>query len=307
MKKVILPAALAVLMPFALIGPASLSAGEEGHSHHSHDMHERHGSSPAVSEPVVDMETSPAEITAGKPATIVFTIRDQDGRPVRDLAITHDRILHVVIISDDLSVFGHIHAEDRGPITAEMKDNARFPVSFTFPKAGRYNIALDFATGGRSFSELLDLDVDGSPAMGTVKRDLSRVKDFNGYHVKLTVSPEEPVAGKQTTLRYMFTRNGVPVADIEPYLSAAMHLAVINEGMQHYFVHAHGDRPGAMHHMGHEGHMATHVGHSVPAGTKFGPEIEASVVFPVPGVYKIFSEIRHDGKVLPIDFMVDVR
>ena len=305
MKRKNLWTALAVIVSLSVIGAGRTDAATEDHSHHAHDMHGGHAA--AGPQPVVDMETQPAEIMAGTPATITFTIRDDDGKPVRDLAITHDRIVHVVIISEDLSVFGHIHAEDLGPITQEMKENARFPVRYTFPKAGKYNIAVDFAYGGRGYSELLDLDVGGTPPMGGVRKDLSREKKFGGYDVKLTISPEIPVAGKETSLRYTFMKNGSPVADIEPYLSAAMHLAVINEGMQHYFVHAHGDRPGAMHHMGHEGHMATHMGHSVPAGTTFGPEIEANVVFPVKGTYKIFSEIRHDGEVRLIDFMVEVR
>jgi hypothetical protein len=48
------------------------------------------------------------------------------------------------------------------------------------------------------------------------------------------------------------------------------------------------------------------MGHSVPAGAVFGPEIEASVIFPVKGVYKIFSEIKHQGRVRVLDFMVTV-
>jgi len=297
---------LLALASVVMLGLNRGYAGEESHSHHSHQMHEQ-ASAPAVPEPVVDMETVPAEITAGSQATIMFLLRDDKNKPIKDLVITHDRLIHVVIISEDLSVFGHIHAEDIGPITTEMRESARFPVRYTFPKAGKYNIAVDFAYGGRGYSELLDLEVGGSPAMGSVQKDLSHEKDFNGYLVKLTISPETPVAGKETTLRYTFTKNGRPVADIEPYLSAAMHLAVINEGVQHYFIHAHGDRPGAMQHRGHEGHMALHMGHSVPAGAKFGPEIEANVVFPVRGTYKIFSEIQHDGKVRLIEFMVEVR
>jgi len=281
-------------------------AGEESQSHHSHQMHE-HSSVPAVPEPVVDMETMPVEITAGSQATITFSIRDDNNKPVKDLVITHDRLIHVVIISEDLSVFGHIHVEDLGPITQEMKENARFPVRYTFPKAGKYNIAVDFAYGGRGYSELLDLDVGGTPPMGSVQKDLSHEKEFGGYLVKLTISPEHPVAGAETMLRYAIMKDGKPVSDIEPYLSAAMHLAIINEGAGNYFVHAHGDQPGAMHHSGHAGHMASDTGHSSPAGKTYGPEIAASVVFPVRGTYKIFSEIRHDGKVRLIEFMVDVR
>ena len=297
---------LAASVAFIVHGATWGHAAGGGHDHHDHEMH-RHASGPAGLQPVVDLETAPAVITAGNPATITFTIRDDSNNPLKDLVITHDRLIHVVIISEDLSVFGHIHTEDIGPITAEMKERAEFPVRFTFPKAGRYTIAVDFAVRDKGYSELLDLEVSGSPAMGSVHRDLSREKVFDGYSVKLAVSPEQPVAGKETMLRYTILKDGTPVTDIEPYLSAAMHLAVINEGAGKYFVHAHGDRPGAMQHTGHEGHMASHMEHSSPPGAVYGPEIEARVVFPAKGMYKIFSEIGHQGKVRLLDFMVNVQ
>ncbi|NJD55243.1 MAG: hypothetical protein FIA94_02420 [Nitrospirae bacterium] len=297
---------LAVIVSLIMQGAGPGYAAEGGHDHHDHEAHQ-HASSPAGPEPVVDLETAPAVIVAGKPAMITFTIRDDNNNPIKDLVITHDRLIHVVIISEDLSVFGHIHAEDIGPITAEMKDHARFPVRFTFPKAGKYTLAVDFAVRDRGYSELLDLEVSGSPLMGSVHRDLSREKDFDGYKVNLVLSPEQPVAGKETVLRYTIMKDGKPVADIEPYLAAAMHLAVINEGAGNYFVHAHGDRPGAMQHTGHAGHMTSHMGHSSPSGTVYGPEIEAHVVFPAKGTYKVFSEIRHQDKVRLFDFMVNVQ
>jgi hypothetical protein len=297
---------LSVFMSVMVLGLIPFAEGQSDHGHHMHEGHAHHMPAPAGPEPVVDMETVPAEVSAGSPAMVTFLVRDDNGNPMKDLSITHDRILHVIIISEDLSVFGHIHAEDLGPVTPEMKENARFPVRYTFPKAGNYVMAVDFAAQGRGFSELLDIEVAGSPRMGKVQKDFGREKGFEGYQVKLTLLPEKPVAGKETTLRYLIMKDGKPVSDIEPYLSAAMHLAVINEGVQHYFVHAHGDRPGAMQHKGHEGHMAAHMGHSVPAGAVFGPEIEASVIFPVKGVYKIFSEIKHQGRVRVLDFMVTV-
>jgi hypothetical protein len=39
---------------------------------------------------------------------------------------------------------------------------------------------------------------------------------------------------------------------------------------------------------------------------KFGPKIEAAVVFPAKGIYKIFSQVERRGKVLLFEFMVDV-
>ena len=43
---------------------------------------------------------------------------------------------------------------------------------------------------------------------------------------------------------------------------------------------------------------------SVP--DKFGPDITAQIVFPSKGIYQIFSEIKHQDKVIPLSFMVEV-
>jgi hypothetical protein len=67
------------------------------------------------------------------------------------------------------------------------------------------------------------------------------------------------------------------------------------------FIHAHGVIPGESDtHMDHM-HM-----HAEPE-KKFGPEIESVVVFPVKGVYKIFSQVNDRGTVLLFEFMVKVQ
>jgi len=38
----------------------------------------------------------------------------------------------------------------------------------------------------------------------------------------------------------------------------------------------------------------------------FGPRIDADVVFPAGGIYKIFSQVRHGDRVLLFDFMLKV-
>jgi hypothetical protein len=77
-----------------------------------------------------------------------------------------------------------------------------------------------------------------------------------------------------------------------------MHLAIVPVDLK-AFIHAHGEIPGEHHE--HHDHL-----HSVPP-QRFGPEIDAEVVMPAKGVYKIFSQVKHQGKVLLFDFMVDVQ
>jgi hypothetical protein len=104
--------------------------------------------------------------------------------------------------------------------------------------------------------------------------------------------------GQLTTLKYSIEKDGKPVSDLESYLAAPMHLAIIAADFRN-FIHAHGEIPGfsSVYSVDHI-HGADHNG--------FGPVIEANVIFPVKGIYQIFSEIKHHGKVIVTSFMLTV-
>ena len=266
----------------------------QGHEHH------HHAENIETPEVIVDLEMHPPVLLSGTPSRILFRIKDAEGRALHNLTVTHDRLLHVIIVSKDFSVFAHIHPDDSGPITDEMKKRAEFEVTYIFPKAGQYLIAVDSAVKGIPFSEHFSIDVTGEPSMGPQKKDLSKEKSFGDYQVSLISRPAVVSAGKETNLIYRIRKNGTAVSDLEPYLSAPMHLAVISADLN-TFVHAHGEIPGeapAQHHAG--GHMHG----SVPG--KFGPEIYAHIIFPTKGLYQVFSELKHQGRVIPLSFMVDV-
>jgi putative copper export protein len=268
------------------------------HAGHESGQHEHYAATGP--EPVVRLETAPRDIKAGTPVAITVYLEGQNGKPLEGLAIHHKRILHAIVVGSDLNVFAHIHAEDIGPVTNQMLRKATFPLRFTFPKAGEYLVGLDFATAGGLYSKTAYIKVSGQPRMGEPKIDLPTEKDFGAYHVTLTVSPNNIKAGAETTLRYLIKKNKQPVADLSPYLGAPMHLAIVLADLKQ-FIHAHGLVPGESH---------THMDHmemQTEPGEKFGPEIDAVVVFPAKGIYKIFSQINHRGKVILFDFMVNVQ
>lgn len=41
--------------------------------------------------------------------------------------------------------------------------------------------------------------------------------------------------------------------------------------------------------------------------TKFDPAIEGNVVFPVKGLYVLFNEVKHQGKIIIVNFMLEVK
>jgi hypothetical protein len=228
---------------------------------------------------------------------MIVHLEDRQGRPVEGLTIHHERILHAIIIGQDLNVFAHIHPEDLGHITDEMVSRATFPLHFTFPKAGAYLVGLDFALPDGLYSKSASLSVAGQPRMGEPTVDTSREKDFGEYHVSLMTSSKSIEAGPETLLRFLITKNGRPVTDLGPFLGAPMHLAVVSTDLTQ-FIHAHGVIPGDSH--THAEHM-----HTMPS-ERYGPEIDAFIVFSVKGVYKIFCQVKHQDKVLLFDFMVKV-
>jgi putative copper resistance protein D len=287
----------ALLMVGALLCAAMLRhdipARHFFHAGHEHTHHPAQG--PA---PVVSLETEPSSINAGSPVKITVRMKDPGGRPLQGLAVSHERILHMLIIGQDMSSFAHIHPEDAGPITGEMLKKAVFPLRFAFPKAGEYLVGVDFFAGDEFYSQVFRVSVAGRPVMGGPKTDLSTRRIFGEYTVTLATSPMQVKAGEEASLRYVIEKDGRPVTDLGPYLGAAMHIAVVSDDLKRY-IHAHGTIPGEPH--AHHDHM-----HAVPP-KRFGPEIEADVVFPVKGIYTMFSQVKHGDKVLLFDFMVNVQ
>jgi len=247
---------------------------------------------------IVRLETVPKDVTAGEPVAITVHIEDQNGRPFTGLIIHHERILHAIIVGSDLNVFAHIHAEDIGTVTDKMLKEATFPLRYSFPKAGEYLVGLDFATAEGMYSEKAYIKVAGSPAMGKPKFNFSTEKNVGDYHITLKTFDKVIKAGQETRLKYIIEQKGKPVTDLEPYLGAPMHLAVVLSDLGQ-FIHVHGFIPG-------ESHSDMGSMHMEPA-KRFGPEIDTVVVFPVKGTYKIFSQVEHRGRVILFDFMVNVQ
>ncbi|HSA77458.1 MAG TPA: CopD family protein [Nitrospirota bacterium] len=270
------------------------NAGQLTSSEHDEHMSHHAGTGPL---PVVRLETNPVQITAGTPVSLIVHLEDRQGMPVEGLTIHHERILHAIIIGQDLNVFAHIHPDDLGPITDEMVSKATFPLHFTFPKAGAYLVGLDFALSDGLYSNSASLSVVGAPRMGEPMVETKREKDFGEYHVSLMTPSKSIEAGPETLLRFLITKNGRPVTDLGPFLGAPMHLAVVRTDLTQ-FIHAHGVIPGDSH--THAEHL-----HTMPS-ERYGPEIDAFVVFSLKGVYKIFCQVKHRDKVLLFDFMVNV-
>jgi hypothetical protein len=248
---------------------------------------------------IAHLTTEPEHVTAGKPATVRISLEDAEGKTLQGLTLMHERYLHMVIVSQDFSVFAHIHPRDFERLTPKVLKSGRFFVRFTFPKAGRYIVGLDFAVRGRPFGRHFIVNVGGKPPMTTAKKDFSREEKAGGLDVALATMPARLTANKEAVLSYVFQKDGKPVTDLQPWLAAPMHLAIVSSDLK-YFMHVHGEVPGMPSSDEHEDHM-----HMI-VPKRFGPRIEVPVVFPAKGLYEVFGQVGHKGKVILTRFMVEV-
>ena len=245
-----------------------------------------------------------ATVEPGVPTQLTFALRDLQGNPVRDLVLDHNRIVHVVIASADFQVFAHIHPEDFAPLTGAMREAAEYSVRYTFPKAGRYLVSVDFMERAYAFSDQFYLNAGQTTAPAAVGSDsFPMEKPFDGYDVKLKTSPATLKAGAPATLDYHFDENGQPATNLNPYLAVPMHLSIIREDLGE-FLHIHGLLPVSL--------TGKLLGESIHAShlflpDHFGPDIEVTnFSFPTPGVYHVFGEVSAGGKVVVTQFVVKV-
>ena len=308
-----------------------LSFAEQHAEHDSHKTQKTDGLN-------VKLHSEPKKIQAGESTTLMFHLTDAKGEPFTDLMVHHDRILHVLIVSENLQTIGHIHPEDFESRDMMEELEGVYTVHFTFPVAGKYIVALDVMTADAEFAKYLYVDVAGEKKMSEISQDFRREKTVVGYteeggdrftkavsitdekrtsayHVKMK-APERIKAGEMVHITYHFMRDGKPITDLVPFLDAPMHFAIVSTRLDG-ILHTHGTVPmnGNIDkmmkkdpHAGHKMKKPPANGHQHQGTTpeKFGPAVMLMTTFPKAGVYQIFGQLKHGDQILFPTFMVKV-
>lgn len=179
----------------------------------------------------VDVQPAKGTIEAGKPVDLLFTLRDPRGAPVKDLETVHERPLHLLMVSKDLSWYAHEHPK--------LQPDGTFTLSWVFPAGGEYTLFHDFTPKNVGMQVVpVKLKVEGAFAQQVaLKPDTDQPKLVDGYTV--TLNTGGPIkTGGETHLAYTITKNGAPVTNLAPYLGAMGHLVIIGEDLKE-FVHSH--------------------------------------------------------------------
>ncbi|MBI2591443.1 MAG: hypothetical protein HYW34_02090 [Candidatus Brennerbacteria bacterium] len=254
-------------------------------------------------------------IIANTEQTITIALKDEAGQPLTNLETGHSRLLHAVIISEDLKTFAHIHPEDFNVITLQNLAKAEFEIKYNFPKPMRYLMAVDFRHQGHDISKKFIISAAGDKEKILIEKNLELNKKINDYSITLETDPTQPLSNEETHLLYRIEKNYRPVKDLEFYLDAPAHLSIVSADLS-TFIHTHGEIPkkqtASVNFNPYIFYPTPALAHgleeneTIAPEQKFGPDIAAHVIFPYPGLYKIFAEFNHQDKIILTDFMVEI-
>lgn len=232
----------------------------------------------------MNVGTTPQQVLPGAPATLEFSVTDKrTGGILKKYQVFQEKLMHVVVIRRDLAYYDHIHPE---------YDNAgTFRIVTTFPDPGTYYLFTEYSPPD-FFENLSVAAVTVGDAKGEAVAHLAvdeRTKIFEDMY-KITLDYKDPIKVNDAvdfTYTIRDARTDEPVTELETYLAAFGHMAAVSEDTQTY----------------------THV-HPVTVplapSDHGGPQVAFNTFFPKAGLYKLFTQFKHKGKVFVTDFVVEV-
>lgn len=308
-------------------GTDSLAAGAEKSDGHDHKPGEEGSGHTHTTR--LEFSAQPAEIPVGAPATLNLRIVDiKTGAPVKEFDMVHEKLLHLIIVSSDLTWFNHIHPEYKG--------DGLFTITTSLPGAGSYKLFADYTPKGGEHEVaehvFATAGAPATPAAFNQPADTTMVKGFlvknmksapegepaavgsDTYKVGLMPMPRRIVAGEDVMLHFEIRdANGKPMTDVEPYLGAMGHAVILSSDAGVY-LHTHpmdGDMDHSQHGGGSSGTSKPDTAAS-PGAAKTeplkpgGPDVMFHTNFPKPGLYKVWGQFQHKGLIITAPFVLKV-
>jgi hypothetical protein len=240
---------------------------EEGHdeAHGGHeedeDAHGDHGDHEGAtsSEVQADVQLEGEELT--------ITLTDLDGNPMDELEVSHEKLMHLIVISEDLEVFQHLHPEKVSAgvfkATADLED-------------GMYQAFVDIKPSELQYVNephqvMVGEHAGHEDAHVHLERESEWTKEQDGYSVTLEV---DNFSVKENVVLSFEIEGAQP----ENYLGALGHVVVVDEGLDE-FIHVHPRE-----------------------GTE--PVFEAH--FSKPGMYKLWAEFKLNGEVYAFPYVLEI-
>ena len=218
----------------------------------------------------VELKLTPRAVKPGVPLKMTFRVNAPDSRkPVDKFELIHERLFHLFLISEDLRFFAHEHPESQ--------PDGSFTFVTTLPSGGAYRVLCDFyPVGGTPQMIAKTIVLPGTAPKAVLSEDLG-AKSGENIRVTMTAEPSRPTAGQKTMLFFELD----PADGLEPYLGAWGHMLAASADLID-MIHAH------------------------PAWEDAGPKIQFNVIFPRPGLHRVWVQFQRRGIVNTAAFNIRV-
>ena len=254
----------------------SMDMGEE--SGHDDSGSGAHSHSSALNEDVTARWVWENQPTAGKKENLEIFVEDKNGKSVNDFDVEHTKLMHLIVVSKDLSYFDHIHPEYIG--------KGKFEIATALPSGGDYEFIADFVPKDAAKATLMNwMYVEGKEAAPVpLVADKELVKVIDGVEISLKFD-KALKADQDINMTYTVkdAKTKTPLTNIEPYLGAPGHVVILDQAAAQY----------------------VHV-HPTDEETK-GPDLLFATKFPTVGKFKIWLQFLNNEKLVTVPFIVDVK
>lgn len=221
------------------------------------------------------MEIKPASdlIKAGVPIDLALTPRNKDNMSMAvPLDVEHEKKIHLIVVSDDLSWFDHIHPE--------YQADGSYVVKESFPHGGKYLLYADYKPSGSTHQlEKTEIQVDGKTKPPANFKETKMVATSGAYTVSLKPDGGRFLSNQEIHFDGQFTKGGkrFDVNGLQSYLGAKGHMVGIQTNSKTY-AHLH-------------------------------PEVENDVLhfhatFPEAGMYRAWLQFTADDQLHTVDFTI---
>jgi hypothetical protein len=206
-------------------------------------------------------------ITAGQPQRFSFRVLDATGATVTEFEDRHDRPMHLIVVSNDLADYAHLHPQ--------LAHDGTWSAELAALVAGGYRVIADTVPAdGPDLVLTVDLVVPGVAA-GRPLPDPTGTVVVDDLAIDLDLAPTADGLTAALTVR----RDGTAV-EPDPYLGARGHLVAIDADDLGY-LHVH------------------------PTDGPEGP-VSFAIARPAPGRYRLFFDFSIDGQIRTAAFTVDI-
>jgi hypothetical protein len=210
-------------------------------------------------------------------------------KPIRAYGIDMTKRIHLIIVSDDLQVFMHVH-----PI---LGSDGRFRITNTFPRPALYHLYADAVPADHGHAVFrFDVGID-APAPSAAIRQIGPSLDTASagpYTVKM--SDVSVQAGVDTPVLIEISKAGEPASDLHPYLGAFAHIVAIGVADLSY-THIHAMDTHAM-------AMGDDMTASMPSDAIVPATMDVHLNLARRGTYKVWIQFQGGTRVYAAPFVV---